>query len=171
MECTKAVETCCSGPNITVCHSSTRDTVNNVWWFFSYIVTPCSLTGLLETALWFRTLYGVMAHWIAIIIFNDSLFLNNFIYKFFISIHLLHSSTCFEHYCVHLQEDNCINTASGIVTLFGWLFSTQVTRGRESSRNLCSEESPKESDDTSCCTNTIVLLKMSIIVFEICRGM
>ena len=43
-------------------------------------------------------------------------------------IHFLHSSTCFEHYCAHLQEDNCINTASGIVTLFGWLFSTQVTR-------------------------------------------
>ena len=27
-----------------------------------------------------------------------------------------------------LQEDNCINTASGIVTLFGRLLSTQVTR-------------------------------------------
>jgi len=41
----------------------------------------------------------------------------------------LYSSTCFEHYCAHLQGDNCINTASGIVTLFRWLFSTQVTRG------------------------------------------
>jgi len=38
--------------------------------------------------------------------------------KFFILIHLLHAPTCFEHYCAHLQEDNCINTASGIVTLF-----------------------------------------------------
>jgi len=47
-------------------------------------------------------------------------------HKFFILIHLLHSSTCVEHYCAHLQEDNCINTASGIVTLFGWLFGTQV---------------------------------------------
>ena len=27
----------------------------------------------------------------------------------------------------------------------------------ESSRNLCTEESPKDSDDTRCCTNTIVL--------------
>jgi len=42
---------------------------------------------------------------------------------------------------------------------------------REDSRNLCAEQSPKESDDTRCCTNTIVLLKMSIIVFETCRGM
>ena len=49
-------------------------------------------------------------------------------WQFFILIHLLHSSTCFEHYCAHLQEDNCISTASDIVTLFGWLFSTQVTR-------------------------------------------
>ena len=49
----------------------------------------------------------------------DSLFLPNLMHKFYILIHLLHSSTCFEHYCAHLQEDNCINTASGIVTLFG----------------------------------------------------
>ena len=30
-----------------------------------------------------------------------------------------------------------------------------VHRLRESSRNLCTEQSPKESDDTRCCTNTI----------------
>ena len=36
----------------------------------------------------------------------------------------------------------------------------------ESSRNLCTEEPPKESDDTRCCVNIIVLLKMSIIVLE-----
>ena len=50
-------------------------------------------------------------------------------HEFFILIHLLHSSTCFGHYFAHLQEDNCVDTTSGIVTLFGWLFSTQVTRG------------------------------------------
>jgi len=44
-------------------------------------------------------------------------FSNNLMHKFLILIHLLHSSTCFEHYCAHLQEDNYINTASGIVTL------------------------------------------------------
>jgi len=34
------------------------------------------------------------------------------------------------------RRTNCISTASGIVTVFGWLFSTQVTRGLESSRRL-----------------------------------
>jgi len=55
-------------------------------------------------------------------------FYTNLMKKFFILIHLLHSSACFEHYCAHLHEDKCISTASGIVTLFRWLFSTEVTR-------------------------------------------
>jgi len=41
-----------------------------------------------------------------------------------------------------------------------------VHRLRESSYNLCTEQSPKESDDTGCCVNTIVLLKIGIIVLE-----
>ena len=44
-----------------------------------------------------------------------------------------------------------------------------VHRLRESSRNLWSEQSPRESDDTIWCTNTIVLLKMNITVLETCR--
>ena len=63
-------------------------------------------------------------------------FFTNLMHKFFILIHLLHSFTCFEHYCAHLQEDNCISTASGIVTFFVWLFITQIT-GR-----LCTEHVP-----------------------------
>jgi len=43
-------------------------------------------------------------------------------------------------------------------------------RLRQSSRKLCTEQSPKDSDDTRCCVNTIVLLKMTIIVLETCRG-
>jgi len=39
----------------------------------------------------------------------------------------------------------------------------------QDSRNLCIEQSPKESDDTRCCTNTIVLLNMSTLVLETCR--
>jgi hypothetical protein len=46
-----------------------------------------------------------------------SFFFTNLMHKFFILIHLLYSSTCFEHYYAHLQEDNCVSTASGIVTL------------------------------------------------------
>ena len=34
-----------------------------------------------------------------------SLFFNNFMHKFFILIHLVYSSTCFEHYYAHLQKD------------------------------------------------------------------
>jgi hypothetical protein len=30
---------------------------------------------------------------------------------------LFESSTCFEQLCAHLQDDNCINTTSGIITL------------------------------------------------------
>ena len=84
---------------------------------------------------------------------NGTLFFNNLMHKFFILIHLLHSSTCFEHYCAHLQEDNCINTASDFVT-----------------RNLCTEQSPKEIDVTRCCVNTIIFLKMSTTVLETFRG-
>jgi len=32
-------------------------------------------------------------------------------------IHLFKSSTCFEQLCAHPQEDNCINTTSGIITV------------------------------------------------------
>ena len=41
----------------------------------------------------------------------------------------------------------------------------------ESSRNLCTEQSPKESDDNRWCVNTIALLNMSTVVLETCRGM
>jgi len=44
-------------------------------------------------------------------------------------------------------------------------------RINQSSRNLCAEQSPKDSDDTRCCVNTIVLLKMNTVVLETCRGM
>ena len=32
-------------------------------------------------------------------------------------IYLFKSSTCFEHLCAHLQEDNCMNTTSDSTTL------------------------------------------------------
>ena len=45
-------------------------------------------------------------------------FFTNLMHNFFILMHLLHSSTCFDHCYAHLQEDNCINTTSGVITLF-----------------------------------------------------
>ena len=38
-------------------------------------------------------------------------------HKFFILIHLLYSSTCFDHYYAHLQDVKLYYTASAIVTL------------------------------------------------------
>jgi len=46
-----------------------------------------------------------------------------------------------------------------------------VHRLQEDYRNLCAEQSSKEIDDTRYCVNTIVLLKMSIIVLKTCTGM
>ena len=41
---------------------------------------------------------------------------------------LFRSSTCFEQSCAHPQEDNCINTASGIITLSWCLVGMHVER-------------------------------------------
>ena len=35
---------------------------------------------------------------------------------------LFESSTCFEQLCAHPQEDNCINTTSGIITVLVAVF-------------------------------------------------
>jgi len=51
------------------------------------------------------------------------------------------------------MRTNCISTASGIVTLC--LGDCSVHTLREDSGNLCTEQSPKQIDDTRCCTNTI----------------
>jgi hypothetical protein len=42
---------------------------------------------------------------------------------------LLHSSTWFEHYMLIIRRIDCINTASGVVTLCKWLVSAQVKKG------------------------------------------
>jgi len=48
---------------------------------------------------------------------------------------LFESSTCFEQLCAHLQEDNCIITTSGIITLktIEWSKITKIARAH---RNL-----------------------------------
>jgi len=71
---------------------------------------PVSHSGMDRSNLLFSILLTVHPN-IMIVVFTKVM------HKFFILIHLLYSSTCFEHYCAHLQEDNCISTASGIVTL------------------------------------------------------
>ena len=49
--------------------------------------------------------------------------------QFFYIIHLFQSSTCFEQTRAHHEEVNCINTASGIVTLCKWPSGMQVEQG------------------------------------------
>jgi hypothetical protein len=48
--------------------------------------------------------------------------------QFFYIIRLFQSSTCFDQTRAHHQEVNCINTASGIVTLCKWLSGMQVKK-------------------------------------------
>ena len=46
----------------------------------------------------------------------------------YFTIRLLLSSTCFEHYMLIVRRVNCIDAASGIVTLSKWLSGAQVER-------------------------------------------
>ena len=64
-----------------------------------------------------------------------SFFFTNLMRKFLILIHLLYSSTCFEHNYAHLQKDNCISIASGIAFSLG---DCSAHRLPESSGNLWS---------------------------------
>jgi hypothetical protein len=43
---------------------------------------------------------------------------------------LFESSTCFEQLCAYLQEDSCINTTFGIITLktIDWFKITKIAR-------------------------------------------
>ena len=45
-------------------------------------------------------------------------------------IFLFECSTCFEQLCAHPQEDNCMNTTSGIITvkISEWSKITEITR-------------------------------------------
>ena len=48
--------------------------------------------------------------------------------QFFYIIRLFQSSTCFEQPRSHHEEDNCINIASGIVTVCKWPSGMQVEK-------------------------------------------
>jgi len=56
---------------------------------------------------------------------------------------LFESSTCFEQLCPRYQENNCINTTSGLITPCEWPSGMQFNNYIRS------------------CINTTVLLKMS----------
>ena len=142
----------------------------------SYYIVICGLSGSTYFSILFHKWHDFLEkgteHEICVLVFsttfNNSLFITNLMHKFFILIHLLYSSTCFEHYYAHLQ-DNYISTASVIVTLFRWLFSTQVTTG--SPLVTCVLNSHlKRATIPNAVLIQFVLLKMNTIVFETCRG-
>ena len=67
---------------------------------------------------------------------------------------------------------NCIDAASGIVTLSKWLSGAQVERElRSSSLSTCAPDGHyTESDDTRCCINTIQPPDDEHIMLETCGG-
>jgi len=67
-----------------------------------------------------------------------------------------------------LRKSNCINTASGIVTLFRLQFSTQVKRGLLLTCVLNSYLKRVTIPDAVLIQ--FDLLRISIIVLETCRG-
>jgi len=69
------------------------------------------------------------------------------------------------------RRANCISTASGIVTVFGLLFSTQVTGYKSPLITCVLNSNPKRVMIPDAVLIQFVLLKMSIIVLETCRGM
>jgi len=71
-------------------------------------------------------------------------------------LHLFESSVCFEQLSAHPQKDNCMNTASGIITV--------LVAVRYTGRPLT------QSDYTRSCIHTIVLLRMSTELLETSRG-
>jgi len=73
-------------------------------------------------------------------------------YPLFYTLYLFRSSTCFEQFCAHPQEDNCTNRTSGITTL-SWCVRLLL--------DLHTGQTPTQNDYTRCCINTIVLLRMS----------
>ena len=110
----------------------------------------------------------------------------NLMDKFFILIHSLHSSNVsstitlifrravvlVQHLVSSLSVGDCSvhRLRESSPNLCTEQSPTESDDTRGSSHNLCTEQSPTESDDTRCCTNTTVLLKMSTTVLETCRG-
>ena len=83
-------------------------------------------------------------------------------------VRLFQSSTCFEQTGAHHQEVNCINTASGIVTVCKWPSGMQV---EQFLLDLHTGRPLTERDYTRCCIDTIDLLMMSTCLLETCRGL
>ena len=70
-----------------------------------------------------------------------------------------------------IRRLNCIDAASGIVTISQWPSGAQVERELEFSLNLCTGRPLTESDDTRCSINTIQPPDDENIMLETRRGL
>ena len=69
-----------------------------------------------------------------------------------------------------IRRVNCVDAASGIVTLSKWPSGVQV-EGELFSFNLYTGRPLTESDDTRCCINTIQPPDDEHVMLETCRGL
>jgi hypothetical protein len=81
-------------------------------------------------------------------------------------IRLFELSTCFVQLCAHPQEDNCMNTTSGIITLRKWPSGMEIKMKHLA---LHIGWPLTQTDYTRSCIHTIVLLRMSTQLLEIYR--
>ena len=70
-----------------------------------------------------------------------------------------------------IRRLNCIDGASGIITLSKWPSGAQVERELQFPLNLCTGQPLTENDDTRCCINTIQRPDDEHIMLETCRGL
>jgi hypothetical protein len=73
-------------------------------------------------------------------------------------IHLLKSSTCFEHCPAHLQEVYVVTVYMQPLVLSLSAGDCPVHRLRKNFLNQCTGQSPAESDDTRGCMYTIMTI-------------
>ena len=70
-----------------------------------------------------------------------------------------------------IRRFNCIDAASGIVTLSQWPSGAQLERELQFSLKSCNGQPLTESDDTRCCINTILPPNDEHIMLETCKGL
>ena len=68
-----------------------------------------------------------------------------------------------------IRRLNCVDAASGIVTLSKWPSSAQFERGLQFSLNLCTGRPLTEGDDTRYCISTIQPPDDEHKMLETCR--
>jgi hypothetical protein len=131
-----------------------------------------------QLLMWFQCNYKNTSWWLV----NHASWYNlelisNLMHKILVYLHIIHllnSSTCFEHYPAHLQEvcivivymQPVVSSLSAGDCLVHWLRKKFLL-------NRCTRQSPAETDDTRGCTYTITSWTSwwwAGLMLETCRG-